>query len=389
MKGITSGNAYALADYGRMADIGVLQSVDANGLQTGLKDMSGFLRFAQQNVLRMPELSGAQTLSGLGMSFNYTSQDELLNNGLWGYQADYMNQSNTLQAQSLGLQFAGLASQKQYLWGMGDALDPSKNSAWGIENRINNIQWSSQLSDFAYQQTTMDLRHQYQQQSDENQQARMNLSNENTRWMQGFDYQTSLMRREWSSEDYQYSTQMRSLQFGWNMEDLDEQIRRSSGYERAMLIKQRDRATLSNNLESQQADKQYDRQEELWAREDERYKKSTDYNEQMIKLDEERFDQSKQENEQLYQLSRAHLEEEMQSATKLHALRMEMDQLQRSRQAEESAALGNLTGTPAPDAAAAERVPEQHAHHQQHADRDGSLPQKDHFLLASLLENAE
>jgi hypothetical protein len=46
IKGVTSGNAYALSDYGRMANIGVLQSVDQNGLQTGLKDMSGLLLYA-------------------------------------------------------------------------------------------------------------------------------------------------------------------------------------------------------------------------------------------------------------------------------------------------------------------------------------------------------
>ena len=48
LKGVASGNAYALSDYGRMAGVGVLQSMDANGLQSGLKDISGFLVYAPE-----------------------------------------------------------------------------------------------------------------------------------------------------------------------------------------------------------------------------------------------------------------------------------------------------------------------------------------------------
>ena len=89
----------------------------------------------------------------------------------------------------------------------------------------------------------MDLQRQFRLEDAADQRSRMDLSNDNTRWMQSFDYQTTLMRRDFAREDYQFNTQMRSLSYGWNMEDLDEQIRRSSGYERGQLIKQRDRAT--------------------------------------------------------------------------------------------------------------------------------------------------
>ena len=194
------------------------------------------------------------------------------------------------------------------------------------------IQWQSQLSNFAYQNTSMDLQRQFRLEDAADQRSRMDLSSNNTRWMQSFDYQTTLMRRDWAREDYQFNTQMRSLSFGWNMEDLDEQIRRSSGYERAQLIKQRDRATLSNNLQSGQAEEQFGRQEKLWQREDERYQKSLEFSEQMIDLDKERFERNQEQAEQMYQLQKAHLAEEQETATRLHDLRMEMEHLSRDRQ---------------------------------------------------------
>ena len=55
-----------------------------------------------------------------------------------------------------------------------------------------------------------------------------------------------------------------------------------------MLVKQRDRMTTSENMQSGQADKQMERSEEMWAREDERYQKSLAFSEQMMELDQAR-----------------------------------------------------------------------------------------------------
>jgi hypothetical protein len=119
------------------------------------------------------------------------------------------------------------------------------------------------------------------------------------------------------------------------MEDVNEQIRRSSGYERAMLIKQRDRMTMSENLQSGQAETQQERQEELWAREDERYQKGVEFNEQMMELEDERWQLNLRQAEEIYNLNKGHLAEEIESATQLHTLRMEMEALQRERQEEQ------------------------------------------------------
>jgi hypothetical protein len=324
IQGVTSGNQYALSDYGRMAGIGALQSVDTNGLEMGLKDMSGFLLYTQQNVLKQQNLTGAQTLSGLGMTFGATDQNALLTGGLWGYQQSYVNQTNAIQAQQLNMQSDQLASNRQYTY-----------TGWGLENQMNSMQWEQQQRGFFWQNTMLDTNNRFRQEDADLTRQQRGLSNDNIRWTQSFDYQTTLMRRDWAREDYQYNTQMRQMSFGWNMEDMDEQIRRSSGYERAQLIKQRDRATLSNNLQSGQEEKQFDRQEKLWAREDERYQKGLDYNQKMIDLDNSRFELNQKQADEMYTLQKTRLNEEKDAAEQLHDVRMEMEKLQRERAEEQ------------------------------------------------------
>jgi hypothetical protein len=321
IRGVASGNAYALSDYGRMANIGVLQSLDVNGLQSGLQDMSGFLAYSRQKLGFDSTFSNSEVLAGLGLTFGSTNGSALVNGGIWGYQQSYTDQMNGFQAQQLDMQFAQLAQNKQYMY-----------SSWGLQDQQNAVEWQSQLSNFQYQNKSFELQHQFQQEDASDQKARMELSNSNTLWNMSFNYQTSLMQRDWSRQDYQYNTQMRTLSYDWNMEDLNEQIRRSSGYERAQLIKQRDRATLSNNLQSGHAEEQEQRQEQLWKREDERYQKSLEFTEQMMQLDQDRFTRSQEQNEQLYQLQKEHMAEEQETAIKLHNIRMEMENLSRDRE---------------------------------------------------------
>jgi len=307
-----------------MAGIGVLQSMDANGLQTGLKDMSGLLMYANQNTLGQSGLTGSQTLSGLGMTFGSTSQSALLSGGLWGYQQSYVNQTNALQAQTLDMQGEQLGYNRQ-----------STYRSWGVEDQTNTTQWNAQQAGFQWQNTMLDTNNRFRLEDAALTRNQREATNSNNSWMRDFDYQSSLMKRDWSREDYQYNTQSRELSYGWNMEDMDEQIRRSSGYERAQLIKQRDRATVSENMQSGQAEKQFGRQEEMWQREDERYKKGVEYADQMIELDTARFELNQKQADEMYQMQKEHLGEEMETAEKLHDLRMEMEALQRERQEEQ------------------------------------------------------
>jgi phage tail protein X len=324
ISGVASGNQYALSDYGRLSDIGVLQTIDQNGLQTGMKDMSGLLRFAQQNMLKSPDLSGSETLAGLGLKFNATSESSLLSGGMWAYEADYTEKSQALQTRGLDMQYQQLGRSRDFMY-----------RGWGLEDQQLDIQRESQLEGFAFSKSSMEIQHKYAQQDSAESEQRHSLSTENSRWQRDFNYATSLMQRDWSREDNQYNENRRSMQIGWQMEDMDEAIRRSSGYDRAMLVKQRDRATLSNNMEGQQIETQQDRQEEMWAREDERYNKSVEFQEQMIQMDEERLQKNREREQEMYDLRSSHLETEIASANALHEVRVQMESLQRERQLEQ------------------------------------------------------
>ena len=121
----------------------------------------------------------------------------------------------------------------------------------------------------------------------------MNANQDWQVWSMGFDQQTQMMNRAWTQKTWQYQDQMDSLNFGWQMEDMDEAIRTSSGRQRAQLVKQRDRAVLTHNLNGQQTEDARSQQEEMWEREDERYKKQTEYANTLMALDKQSFDLSK------------------------------------------------------------------------------------------------
>jgi len=85
------------------------------------------------------------------------------------------------------------------------------------------------------------------------------------------------------------------------MEDLDENIRRSSGRDRSLLIKQRV-AKLSPktcNLERRSATQG---QEALWAREDTRFQKQEEHVKLVQKLEDDAFARSRAQRETMYKL---------------------------------------------------------------------------------------
>lgn len=118
---------------------------------------------------------------------------------------------------------------------------------------------------------------------------RMLLGHENQLWNLQFSYDTSLLQREFTEQNWGYEDQTRALQFGWTMEDLNENIRYASGRQRRQLIKQRERAAMMQSLEEGQIEQTRSQQEALWGREDERYKVQEEYIRKLIDLDKEQY----------------------------------------------------------------------------------------------------
>ncbi len=194
-----------------------------------------------------------------------------------GLELAHNQQMYGLQMAGIGVQLKGIALQETSCGVNGTWDNPGQGSMWDLQDQMTGPPAQSTLADFpraggAWTPNEFSMR---QEDSADAHGATQAFQ----RWNSGFNQAGADAPRGWTREDWQYQDTMNSLQFGWQMEDLDEAIRTSTGRQRKQLIRQKGRASLTQNLEGEQTDKPRDRQEQLWAREDERYPKQTAYSE--------------------------------------------------------------------------------------------------------------
>ena len=322
-----SGNLYGVSDVGQLLGQGNLQYYQQDGLRMGTTDISGVVLGAQQRLGLDKSSTTQQTLGAMGLSFGSAeAQNALTSGGLEGYERFYNNQNWSLQQQSRDLQWSQLSSNESNMY-----------ATWNIQDRTTEQQYGSQMDQFSYSLNRMDLQQQFQRENWASQDTRRQAGVEQNRWQTSFNYETSLMQRDFSRENTNFQTQMQNMSYSWSMEDYDEAIRRSSGYERAQLVKRRDRETTTYGLNSQNNDRVQGNQEELWAREDERYKKSLEYTEQLDQLNEEDFSRQRSQQEELFKMERDNTVRRQDDAVSLHELQMELQKEQRKHQEEQLA----------------------------------------------------
>ena len=114
----------------------------------------------------------------------------------------------------------------------------------------------------------------------------------------GFQAREMAIGKQQYNEDFAYNKKMRQMQFGWQMEDADINIRRATGFERKQLIKSKEREVISFNEESNQNEKVNKRQQEAFKREEEKFKKEIDHYKKSIQLEDEQFNKSVERFEQ-------------------------------------------------------------------------------------------
>ena len=293
----------------------------------GTTDISGVVLGAQQRLGLDKSSTTQQTLGAMGLSFGSAeAQNALTSGGLEGYERFYNDQNWSLQQQSKNLQWSQLSSNESNMY-----------ATWDIQDRTTSQQYGSQMDQFSYSLNRMDLQQQFQRENWASQDTRRQTGVEQNRWQTSFNHETSLMQRDFSRENTNFQTQMQNMSYSWSMEDYDEAIRRSSGYERAQLVKRRDRETTTYSLNSQNNDRAHGNQEELWAREDERYKKSLAYTEQINQLNEEDFTRQRSQQEELFKMERDNTVRRQDDAVSLHELQMELQKEQRKHQEEQLA----------------------------------------------------
>jgi len=333
------GNQYAMADLARSGNApSWMQMVDANGLAMGKKDFSGNMAYLASGRSSFGNitsgLTGGAALSAIGIS-DVGYQNALLTGGTRGLEDLHDQRSFNNSMASIGLQFQGIQARQTFNWGSGSWDNPAAGSMWALEDQQRKLQWKSQLSQFGFSKRRLDIQQGYAAEDDAADLSARAESRQFGSWARGFDRGTSLINRDNSREAQQYSMQVNAQNFGWNMEDLDENIRRSSGRDRSLLIRQRDRANVSENMRTGEEDRQKKAQEQLWAREDERYQKNEQHIKAVEKLEDEGFLRSRRQRDEMFALEREELGTRIKEAKAMHSLQEEMNTAQRKFQAEE------------------------------------------------------
>jgi hypothetical protein len=253
------------------------QTIGATGLE--FRDLTGVLRGDPWSLSRLaqqsPESAPPPTIDlNTGMS---VWQEQT-----WALQDQAHNLQYQSQTWNLGQQQQQFNINQAMQWG-GTFFNPltgqNQTIPYGqfdISDAMFQISTAQQRDAFAYQEQQLGMSSRYQRQG-----------------MQS-SYQQTMTRMDWREADWAYQENVSELNFAWQMEDYDEAIRFASGRDRQRLMRQRDRAVISESMREGHSDEQRDRmdKEREWA--EEAHKRQEKYFEDNFRLQEERLKHDKQ-----------------------------------------------------------------------------------------------
>ncbi|NJL73672.1 MAG: hypothetical protein HC892_00225 [Saprospiraceae bacterium] len=181
-----------------------------------------------------------------------------------------------MQEWQMGLQISQLGMQKAFTYGgsFANPITGQQQSVIGsraIEDAMLNMQIRQQEFGFGQQEK----------------QAQMSYARQETEFRIG-DYQRE-KRFQWQMEDWTRSETGAQLQFGWSMEDYDENLRFARGRDRRIMLRNRDRAVVSENLRREGSEASRDRIQEQKGWEDERVELNKRYFEEDKQMQQERM----------------------------------------------------------------------------------------------------
>jgi len=222
--------------------------------------------------------------------------------GMFGIRQLAAEKSYNSSMASIGVTFMGIAAQRTYLMGSGTRENPGAGSAWGYEDQQHQMEHAFSEADLNVSETRMNMGNRYAIQRENLQWQGMGASQKYNMWGMDTNYNQNLKQRGWTQEDYQYQDTNRELGLDRGLVDLNENIRFSSGRERRILMRQKDRFVQDYNLQDEQIGKERGRTEEIWALEDERYKKQKEYTIELNSLEIKNFELNKNQRIETYKL---------------------------------------------------------------------------------------
>ncbi len=243
-------------------------------------------------------------------------------------------QSNMAQYQSaqIGIGFQGIALRENAYWGAGRGGtwdNPAANSIWGLQDQMSALQYKSQMEGFQFSKEGLEQNRAFDLIQRSLEQRQTDISRGYQDWMMGFQRETAMMGRERSRERADFQDMMGGMQFGWNLEDINDAISRSSGLQRKQLVTQRERMTTQQGLQTSEQERERAYQEEMWAREDERFEKQIENILKIRDLEDERTEETIEHTDKLYVMQKEHLEFQEETAKKQHRLQMRLQEEQR------------------------------------------------------------
>lgn len=267
-------------------DLSAIEYRDTMGALRGDEWSISALR--QRGSTILPSLPRATVDVTTGLSLFHTSAggpfggQVLTQEDVWGLE----DQQHALQYQN---QLFGLNMRREQLQ-QSRAMTFGGSFVNPITGQTQTIQYGRQdISDALWNISVEQQRYNLQYQE-----RQLGLSNEYQREQMQSNYQQQLTRWQWRVEDWQYGENVNQLQFAWQMEDFDENIRFARGRQRFLLMRQRDRAVISETMRRGHSEEQRERmdQEREWL--EERHRKQEEYFRSNRQLQEERLQKERE-----------------------------------------------------------------------------------------------
>ncbi|WP_162909800.1 hypothetical protein [Aggregatilinea lenta] len=248
----------------------------ATGLSNqGYRDLRGLLQGDTWSMSKYASQLGLQPLMDVTTGIDAWQEET------WQLQ----DQSHALQLE--GQRFSLGENWSQYREGHamtfgGSFYNPVTQSQQTVP--YGQLQISGALYDISQRQQRENLDYQDQQ---------FALSNTYQRQGMSTGYAQQMTRIGWREADWQYQEDTSQLSFGWQMEDVDEALRFAQGRERRQLLKQRDRAVISETMRRGHSEEESDRleTEKQWA--EEAHTRQEEYFQANFKLQAERLEKER------------------------------------------------------------------------------------------------
>jgi hypothetical protein len=176
---------------------------------------------------------------------------------------------------------------------------------WQIQDAQERIQRSRQSYDMQQQEFDLNLKGRDRDLDARQFYEKWNLNysqfqygNQRTEQEMGIGNTQRLTRYAWQQQDIAMQQNQSDLQFGWQMEDFDRNIKYSRGRQRIDLMRQQERATISHGLEQVQRDRGKERADTQKSWDDEKFERDKRHHETTKKFGEEEMQMQKRHFEE-------------------------------------------------------------------------------------------